>query len=175
MGQSLNRILSIRFNRVFLGGCVLPQDFPWPERFAAGQVRAVLNAFTSTDSVVGLLCNALRGVGRKDVGTAGYDSFTSVVPEKLSDFPCAGRGHGAAFNSPAKLKRITAFILGGPTTDNSERPSNPFPRILVQAAKYTWVFVVMLFVLLFWNFGPLVGSIVALVTLLIIAFLLSII
>ena len=53
MGQSLSRIDSIKFDRVFLGGCVLPQDYPWPDRFSASQVQTVVNAFTETDGVVG--------------------------------------------------------------------------------------------------------------------------
>jgi pimeloyl-ACP methyl ester carboxylesterase len=174
MGQTLERIPSVKFNRVFLGGCVLPQDYPWRQRFGARQVAKVVNAFTETDSVVGLLCNALRGVGRKDVGTAGYESFTQA-DAGLSDYQCSGRGHGAAFDSPSKLEQIAQFVLGGQMPPSADSVTKPFPRALVQAAKFSSIAIAAFLLLIFLNFSWFIGLIIVISAMLAIAFFLSII
>ncbi len=106
MAQSLREIGGIYFRRIFLGGCVLSPRYAWPSR---PEPYTVHNAFCHSDLVVGILCSALAGMGRRDVGTAGFESFR--------DFPgqqnLAVAGHGAAFDTRTDLAAVADFILGG--------------------------------------------------------------
>jgi pimeloyl-ACP methyl ester carboxylesterase len=72
-GRSLQRIPAMSFDKVYLAGSVLPRDFNWTEH--ANQVGHLVNACGSKDVPVGLLCSALRGVGRRDLGVGGFAGF----------------------------------------------------------------------------------------------------
>jgi hypothetical protein len=65
----------MQFKRVYLAGSVLPRDYPWRDRCDRSQVEKLCNARSSFDWPVGILCNGLRGVGMRDIGTGGFDGF----------------------------------------------------------------------------------------------------
>jgi pimeloyl-ACP methyl ester carboxylesterase len=106
MAKSLRDIGGMYFRRVFLGGCVLSPSYAWPQREKTYEVH---NAVSYTDMVVGVLCSALAGLGRQDVGTAGFESFRQLPGEQN----LVGSGHSAAFDTDEDLKTVANFILDG--------------------------------------------------------------
>lgn len=117
MAQSIAAIPSMVFERAFLGGCVLPQIYPWEQR--RGQVKDIVNAFSHSDAIVGWICSALAGIGRRDVGTAGFEGFHSLEPsEQLT----VKAGHGAAFDTAGDLASVADYILTGNRPEGRAMP-----------------------------------------------------
>jgi hypothetical protein len=99
---------------VFLAGSVLPRDYPWELMTARGQVGHLLRNDQATKDVpVGVLCAALRGLGSRDVGTAGVNGFDQVVAETARYPGAFPGGHGAALNSPQRIADVAAFLTKG--------------------------------------------------------------
>jgi alpha-beta hydrolase superfamily lysophospholipase len=110
LGRALTQVPALRLNRVYLAGTVLPREYPWIDRFKDGQVQAVRVDRARTDISVGWLCAALRGLGMRDIGTAGVDGFNQVH-ERLSQFHYLPGGHRAALERQ-RLPGVAAFLLG---------------------------------------------------------------
>jgi hypothetical protein len=85
-GHSLRNVRALRFARVYLGGSVLPGDFDWLSIAGNGQVDNLVNVCATKDKPVGWLCSLLRGLGRDDVGTGGFDNFDVVAPASAKQF-----------------------------------------------------------------------------------------
>lgn len=75
LGESLLQAPGMRFTRVVLVGSVLPRQYDWRTVFDRDQVTGVDNHRSNRDWPVAHLCSALRGLGMRDVGTAGYEGF----------------------------------------------------------------------------------------------------
>ena len=159
VGRALYHIEAMRFNRLMFGGCVLPRDFVWDHFVARGQVGVVRHDFTRTDKVIAILCSALSGAGRRDVGTAGYDGFTSCI-ENLYENELAEGGHGAAFASDSDLQSVARFLLTGEECKrtDSESPTRPVPGIYLRLAALSWV-VILIVALLIAVIGSALGGI----------------
>lgn len=108
LGKALATVPAIRFNKVFLAGTVLPQDYDWSERFQARQVGTLRNDRSFKDRVVAYLCSALRGLRMRDVGTAGVFGFDKLDREIEGIVYPAG-GHGGALEDDS-LAGIVNFI-----------------------------------------------------------------
>jgi len=136
LGQALRTIPAVRMDRVFLGGSVLPRDFPWRQLLVQGQVGRVRNVRAADDWVVALLCGALRGMMMREVGTGGYAGFLDDH-ERFEDLGYVTGGHGSAFTA-ARLPLIASFLLGksaqlGPADLNgTERPLMSLASRLLQ-------------------------------------------
>jgi pimeloyl-ACP methyl ester carboxylesterase len=94
LGQSLLRLTGVQFNRVVLAGSVLPKDFKWELVVQRRQVEKIWNHRASKDIPVAILCNAMRGLGMKDVGTGGFDGFADIP--QITDCHFHSGGHSAA-------------------------------------------------------------------------------
>jgi pimeloyl-ACP methyl ester carboxylesterase len=93
-GQSLARIPGLIFDRVFLAGSVLPQDFGW-QVHAENRIKHLVNVCATKDKPVAWLCSVLRGFRQRDVGVGGFQGF-----ELFANGPqirWIEGGHGAAF------------------------------------------------------------------------------
>jgi hypothetical protein len=114
LGQALLDFSSLKFQRVFLAGSVLPQEFDWQKIGNNQQVSAVRNDMANRDWPVGFLCAAIQfSPLHKDLGVGGFlgftkrsaaiqDSYTAWVPG----------GHGAAIE-PVRLDSIAKFLVEG--------------------------------------------------------------
>lgn len=94
-GQSMARISGLEFQKVFLAGSVLPQDFPW-QVHAEGRIEKLINVCATKDKPVAWLCSVLRGFRQRDVGIGGFQGF-----ELFTDGPqirWIEGGHGAALD-----------------------------------------------------------------------------
>lgn len=107
-GRSLQRVPAMMFDRVYLAGSVLPRDFAWADH--RDQVTTVVNACGRTDVPVGILCSALRGVGRRDLGVGGFTGF-DLIPVDHQFVTLLG-GHGAGLEDP-RLAGVASYMLTG--------------------------------------------------------------
>ena len=95
LGRSLIDLAGMRFHRVALAASVLPRDYQWTKCFTRGQVHHMTNHRASRDVPVGIVCNLLRSLGMRDVGTAGYHGFLGGRAEIKEVYYYDG-GHSAA-------------------------------------------------------------------------------
>ena len=110
-GESLREIPGMQFDRAVLVGSVLPSDYDWARRAEARQITMLRVDGSRFDWPVAWLCSALRGIGMKDVGTGGYDGFTSVGPEKHEYFWYRG-GHSEPL-APRNLPALAEYAVTG--------------------------------------------------------------
>jgi hypothetical protein len=114
LGESLQRVPSMRFERVLLLGSVLPAEYPWRQRHEWGQADLVRTDRAAGDLVVAVFCSALRGLGMTDVGTSGWSGF-----EEGGDFETEVAwyrgGHSAAL-ARSNLDNLAEFIATGRVT-----------------------------------------------------------
>lgn len=109
LGHGLRNLSGMTFDRVYLGGSVLPAEWVWDNHRM--QVREVRNACGVHDVPVGLLCSALRGLRMTDIGTAGYTGFRVPFHPK-SEIHYYQGGHGAAVSKAARAD-IVGFLRDG--------------------------------------------------------------
>src|SRR5262249_40006971 len=97
LADALFQYEGIRLNRVVLAGSVLPTQFDWSVIIGRKQVVALRNDRAARDWPVGALCSALRGLGMRDVGTAGVDGFLGSATKEVCYYP---GGHGDMLLEP---------------------------------------------------------------------------
>jgi hypothetical protein len=137
LGHSLNRIPGMRFDRVLLAGSVLPASYDWKNKMAARQVAELRNDCAERDVPVAVLCAALRGLGMNDVGTAGFDGFTTWQSSAKREIAYYRGGHGAALAAD-NLPRLAAYLMDGDPGDPPDLIREP-PRgfsLLSRAAPW---------------------------------------
>jgi hypothetical protein len=93
---------------VYLAGSVLPRAYDWSAR--AGQVDQLVNSCGNRDIPVGILCSALRGLGRKDLGVAGFSGFDNAPPGE--QFVTLHGGHGAGL-ADDRLPAVADYVTTG--------------------------------------------------------------
>lgn len=137
-GHSLRRIPSMTFENVYLGGSVLPRTYPWNHR---SQVKNLVNVCGSRDIPVGILCSALRGVGRRDVGVGGYAGFDNPPPLTRQWVNIDG-GHAAPFDD-RRLDEVASYIRSGtpPTAQDLPASSKGLTRSQRRALSNRWLIV----------------------------------
>jgi hypothetical protein len=111
LGKSLQQISSMRFERVCLMATVLPRKFNWMRLLENGQIGFVRNDCANLDIPVGILCASLRGLGVRDVGTAGTEGF-EIGDTRVREIRYHPGGHGAALNDQ-NLSSCANFLLTG--------------------------------------------------------------
>ncbi|GIF50740.1 hypothetical protein DFJ67_1850 [Asanoa ferruginea] len=124
LGHSLQKIPGMRFERVLLAGSVLPVGYDWRGRREAGQVRRIRNDRAARDIPVGVLCAGLRGLGMRDVGTAGVDGFHEWDDDAKSEVYYYPGGHSDALNA-GNLPRLVTFVLDGTVLKQDALPRTP--------------------------------------------------
>lgn len=102
-GRTLDAVPAMRFERVYLAGCVLPRE--WSPR--PSQVETLVNACGRSDIPVGILCSALSGLGRRSIGVAGFTGFDTPPPG--TQFVTLRGGHDAGLQA-ARLPGVASFI-----------------------------------------------------------------
>ena len=142
LGQSLLVTPGMTFTHVALAGSVLPRSFSWSERMAAKQVVRVRNDRANRDVPVAILCNALRGLRMKDLGTGGFDGFHGGATDEVAYYP---GGHSVAL-TPQFQASLVDFVFG----EQAQKPKTLVPspgyfRQLSNAMPYlAWLLVLLL-------------------------------
>jgi pimeloyl-ACP methyl ester carboxylesterase len=145
LGHSLQNIPGMQFERVLLAGSVLPIGYDWRSRVEMGQVRQIRNDRAARDVPVGVLCAALRGLGMRDVGTAGVDGFHGWDDKVKSEVYYYPGGHSAALASD-NLSRFVTFVLDGDVIRPGSLPRMPsmgFSFLSRSAPVLAWLLVLL--------------------------------
>lgn len=143
LGHSLRKLSGMKFDRVYLGGSVLPEDWLWEQHRT--QVSELRNSRASHDVPVGILCSALRGIGMKDIGTAGYTGFRLAFAER-SEWRFYRGGHDATVAENVR-PHIIGFLREGfgfaePPLDGENAGfsrASAAVRILLPAVLALWI------------------------------------
>lgn len=114
LGTSLLQVSSLKFERVYLAGCVLPREFAW-QAMLPDRVATLVNQCSSEDWPVGGLCRGLQRIGFSDVGTGGVDGFDDLEGNPYSTQTRWFNGnHGKALQRPNQAQ-IVDYVLGQTT------------------------------------------------------------
>jgi hypothetical protein len=132
LGYALRQYPLMKFNRVYLGGSVLPTNFDWKTvKDLREQVGFVRSDRGSTDWAVGILARALERSSRlvwsfQGLGSAGYDGFASnVVSTTWMKQAYFEGGHSAMFTK-TRLQSIVEFLTAeSPPTEVPEAARRP--------------------------------------------------
>jgi hypothetical protein len=159
LGQSLLSLSGMEFKRVVLAGSVLPRNFAWQIAAQRSQISQIWNHRATSDFPVAVLCNALRGLRMRDVGTGGFDGF-QVLPQICECYYHPG-GHSAALTKES-LNVLAAQVAGAPGVVCPHQqlvPTPPrwFERVSAMAALLPWI-VLILIVAASWIFGGILAS-----------------
>lgn len=147
LGNTLKKVPSAEFDGVTLVGSVLPQDFGWQDlvdRTGRLRVARLRNHRARYDLPVSILCSFLRGLGMRDVGTAGVDGFLFAAHGfKRETFYYPG-GHGAALQDDANLRRLVESTLGAsdPPLELDRAGSVALGRVSRAVNVLAWVLVI---------------------------------
>ncbi len=162
LGHALRRVPSVQFDRVALVGSVLPESFEWA-RHIGSRVMQLRNHRANRDLPVALLCNLLRGLGMRDVGTAGFDGFQYVDPKATREVFYYEGGHGAPLKDTESLTRLVTYVLTGqdPPLDLPNQRSAGLALVSRLMRTMAWVVVLLLAVGLWLLAGALVGPLAA--------------
>jgi len=110
LGRSLTQVPTMRFDRVYLAGSVLARTYDWANH--PKQVSTLVNSCGGSDIPVGILCSALRGLGRRDLGVAGFSGFDDPPPG--DQFVTLRGGHGAGLAND-RLPAVAEYVATGAT------------------------------------------------------------
>jgi hypothetical protein len=149
------------FDRVTLVSSVLPREYEWDKRFTLGQVERVTNHRSAFDVPVAILCNLLRALGMRDVGTAGFDGFDQRRPE-IEEVYYYNGGHGKPLEKD-NLKHFIEHTLSGeahyPNARKDRAPGKLLSRLSGSAVVGLAVAGALLvaFGLLIWLLASLLG------------------
>ena len=175
LGNSLATSPGMRFVNVVLAGSVLPVDFAWGNLKQRNQVERLRNDRANRDWPVALLCNALRGLGMRDVGTGGFAGFYGHDSYEVAYYP---GGHGEALG-PAYCSHLVDYVFDQPPSKPTGlQPSPGYYRQLSNAMPYVAIlFVLIIFGFLGWLLwlGKIIPVIAIILLILFILFILDII
>jgi hypothetical protein len=99
----------------------LPEDFWSNSPGVAAQITRVRNDRADRDWPVALLCNALRGLSMKDVGTGGFSGFWGATTAEVAYY---SGGHGEAL-IPANQDCLVEYVFDQPLRKRPNLQSSP--------------------------------------------------
>jgi pimeloyl-ACP methyl ester carboxylesterase len=138
VGQALEHVPSLRFQRVILLGSVLPSDYSWEQRRQWRQTESVRTDRSADDLVVAVFCSALRGVGMTDIGTSGWSGFdnSAGVEQEVAWYH---GGHSAAL-ARGNLASLSEFLATGIVTDSlASTQARPTPTVTLLSQLAPWL------------------------------------
>ena len=110
LGTAIKDVPGVEFERAYLAGSVLPDDFAW-DALLGDRIQQVRNDAARLDWVVALVCGTLRWLPiYRDLGLAGFVGFQRLPPGSESRY--LPGGHGAAL-SKENLTSIAEFLVHG--------------------------------------------------------------
>jgi pimeloyl-ACP methyl ester carboxylesterase len=146
LGYALRKYPRMTFERVYLGGSVLPTNFDWrtvtdPNR---DQVKLVRSDRGSKDWAVGILARALERSSRiiwsfEGLGSAGFDGFsaTDVSTTWMDQITFEG-GHSSMFTTK-RLQSIVDFLTAETPPSEPRQPANSPAWFLALHKQAGWL------------------------------------
>ena len=145
LGRGLQQVEMMRFERAYIAGSVLPQNYPWEARVKSGQINEIRSDGSASDWPVGLLCSALSFM--RDIGTGGFAGF-KAAPHQLKEFRYYPGGHSKPLEDRKNLEAIVSYVLNG-DKEGKQAPSNlgkpaPWFAFLSRALRYVGPVLILL-------------------------------
>lgn len=142
LGQSLRELGGMCFKHIALAGSVLPRDYPWHRLHQGRQFAALRNDQASGDVPVGFLCSGLRGLGRRDIGTGGFEGFNDD-DSAIRQLAFHEGGHGSALDRE-NLGSMVAFLVHGLETPLPAPDTRTTGRLGLLSRVAPWLFPLLL-------------------------------
>jgi len=146
LGRSLLALRGMHFNKIILAGSVLPADYPWREIYKRGQYKELRNDQANADFPVGFLCSGLHGLGRKDIGTGGYEGFQDD-DNSVIQYAFHPGDHGAALVD-SNLTNFIDFLKYGAASSKPSNLTEENPKFSLISRMSPWIFRLFLLSLL---------------------------
>jgi pimeloyl-ACP methyl ester carboxylesterase len=177
LANTLKRFRSIKVERVYFAGSVLPRDFDWQDLFDHGQLKLLRNDCAAADWPVGVICAGLSPIMPRELGIAGFQGFTFGDATLAHQLRYIAGGHGAAMDGADKQASIADFITGGKGAEPPLTTPTQWFELANKLAPFLFIFAVVLFVAILWGlmsmalWGGLLGIAGALFGLVVLMFL----
>jgi pimeloyl-ACP methyl ester carboxylesterase len=112
MLKSTDDYRAMEFDRAYLAGTVLHEDFFLARDLLGSRVKCLRNDIATSDWPVGILCRALDGLWlARDIGTAGFNGFTGIAQsERHVEIRYFNGGHGIALH-PLNRPNIADWLF----------------------------------------------------------------
>ncbi|MEM1182152.1 MAG: hypothetical protein AAGM22_27640 [Acidobacteriota bacterium] len=135
LGEALQRIPRLSFERLYLAASVLPPKYDWDTAINdRQQAKSVRSDMGSQDWSVGVLCRVLNKFGWKDIGTGGFDGFEFGDTDHIAYHRFTG-GHGAMLKE-GNTTSIVDFLLSSSSAKLDSREVGRPSKIFVTFVKY---------------------------------------
>jgi alpha-beta hydrolase superfamily lysophospholipase len=117
LGQALQQVPAVRFDRVYLAGSVLPSDYPWHAHLdgpgTPPRIAIIRSDRGSRDLPVAVLAHGLRGLRMRDVGDGGFGGFAQLDAPPAIQWPYFPGGHAAPLSTADRRQDIARYITTG--------------------------------------------------------------
>lgn len=129
LASALNRYRTLKVERVYFAGSVVPKHFKWQDLADSGRVKSVVNVVAAGDWVVAIFPRFFEQIadwievqpsqGLLDIGSGGFRGFqdASDAKKRIENFQFATGAHGAGVDATdkRKLDAIANFVVSGET------------------------------------------------------------
>ena len=178
LASALQNYATLKVDRVYFAGSVVPKHYPWRDLADRGRVKHVANVVAAGDWVVALLPRFFEQIadwrgsrpvrGLLDIGSGGFRGFQDAMDAKrrIENVQFAEGTHGTGVNAKdaAKLKAIVRYIVSGDETGFSIFRNRDLPEswlaFLSNVSWLVWVVLAAFFFalgLLMFNLNPWAG------------------
>lgn len=146
LASALQNYKTLKVGNIAFGGCVLRRDFNWAG--VSAQFDRVRNYVGSRDWVVGWFPALFERPGfnliYKDIGSAGFDGFTTSEGNALQTKFLNG-AHSIALD-PRNIGSIVEFIINGKQVDNPDLLNKGGPTWKMEfSSKFCWLIWTVIF------------------------------
>ena len=144
LAKALKEYPACTFKHVVFAGSVVHTKFDWKEMIRQGRISKFYNFVASSDWVVAMFPKTFQMMRIQDLGSGGFDGFTSM-PEKPYQLKFIKGAHGAA-TKEEYWNEIAHFIVYGKPSENVEELStarrSTFMKFLGAAAPIPFILIV---------------------------------
>jgi pimeloyl-ACP methyl ester carboxylesterase len=186
LASALQHYETLKVNRVFFAGSVVPKHYPWKKLMAEGRVEKVKNVVASGDWVVALFPKFFEQIadwwgirpttGLLDLGAAGFRGFLDAddAQGRVQNLQFAAGQHGTGVDvaDNRKLQAIVDYSVEGDERNlvvfEETKAQWGWLDVLSNVSWLAWVAIaalVVLSVLAAFAIGPIVGLVFAVVLL----------
>jgi pimeloyl-ACP methyl ester carboxylesterase len=114
LAKALREYPACRFKNVVLAGSVVHQKYNWDKMIREGRVSKVFNFVATSDWVVAIFPKSFQALRIQDLGSGGYDGFSSITDNEQLKFV---KGSHGELTKEIYWNEIANFIVHGSFQD----------------------------------------------------------
>jgi alpha-beta hydrolase superfamily lysophospholipase len=145
LAKAMTEYPACSFKHVVFAGSVVSASFRWDEMIAANRIEKFFNFVASADWVVAIFPKSFQALRLQDLGSGGFDGFTSIR-DTGNQFQFAQGSHGAAIEEKFWDEIAHLIVHGTPkhSIKNTIAPERSrFMKILGAAAPFPFIFILL--------------------------------